>query len=42
MKTILAGAAIVGFLVLWGWYHASIWNECRSQHSFFYCFHVLG
>ncbi|WYW04409.1 hypothetical protein Pori3_00013 [Pseudomonas phage vB_PpuP-Pori-3] len=30
---------IAGLLV---WYNVSLWQECRADHSWFYCMRVLS
>lgn len=31
--------AVIGIAL---WWEISLWSECRSDHSFFYCLRVLG
>ena len=41
---LIAGLIVVfvlGLLTLLGWYEISVWNECRTDHSWFYCQRVL-
>lgn len=38
LSVISAIVVVVGLVVWW----LSIWNECRTVHSFMYCLHVIG
>lgn len=42
MKTSLFVIVVVVLLALGMWYEASIWKECRQDHSWFYCTRVLS
>jgi hypothetical protein len=45
MKTFRVVGGLALFVLIIGAgcaYQISIWQECRSQHSFMYCWHVLG
>lgn len=38
-----AVAALMLALVIGGiWWEVSLWSECRSDHSFWYCLRVLN
>jgi len=40
----LLGLAVLFFSVLTGFFYweKSLWDECRRDHSFWYCVRVLG
>ncbi len=42
MKGVVVGAVIAAVLLCAGCYEISLWNECRKDHSWFYCQRVLG
>lgn len=45
MKDVFALAGLilaVAMMVLTVLWNVAIWNECRTDHSFFYCARVLG
>lgn len=43
MKTSLAIIAMaIGLMGLAFWWEASLWQECRADHSFWYCLRVLS
>lgn len=40
----VAVAAVFGLIILSVivWSQVSLWQECRAQHSWYYCFRVVG
>lgn len=40
-KVLLGAIAILAAVALIGWFEAAVWNECRVDHSWFYCLRVL-
>ncbi|WP_432734764.1 hypothetical protein [Ralstonia solanacearum] len=43
MKPVIAFISVCLFMVAFGIYmEISMWNECRADHSWFYCMRVLG
>lgn len=42
MNKILFVAAIAALVALAVLAEASVWTECRTDHSFLYCFRVLS
>jgi uncharacterized membrane protein YiaA len=41
-KTFAVIAAVILLTGAGVYWEISLWNECRSDHSFFYCMLVLG
>jgi hypothetical protein len=37
------GSLLVGALLIGGsiYYQATVWNECRTGHSWLYCYHTV-
>jgi hypothetical protein len=33
---------IIAVFSLWFYYEVSVWRECRTDHSWFYCMRVLN
>ena len=42
MRYILVAAAAIAMLSIAGYWEYSVWGECRSDHSFYYCMRVLS
>jgi hypothetical protein len=43
--TAMTGAAVVFIVSLFSfgiWWHVSVWNECRTDHSFMYCMSLIS
>jgi hypothetical protein len=38
---ILWGFVIVGMIGIIAYMEAAVWNECRAQHSFMYCYNMV-
>ena len=42
MRAVAVATAVLSIVGLILWWEVSLWNECRAQNSFWYCFRVLG
>jgi hypothetical protein len=42
MKAAALALFVVGWIAFGIYMEVSMWNECRTDHSWFYCMRVLG
>ena len=41
-RVTLLGVAFAAAIGVFAWFELSLWNECRVDHSWFYCWRVLS